>query len=169
MDIYIKKGNHPIKQDKISLISMRYKAITQAVNKEFWNSNSETSNSRYVGSYGRGTAIDSSDLDVLIELPNREYERFSNRSGNGQSQLIQAVKNAVGSHYANTDMSGDGQVVVVNFSDGMKFELLPAFRHLNVWSQWDGTYIYPDSNMGGNWLSTDPLSEQKAMSEKNGY
>ena len=56
-----------------SLISMRYKTITKAVNKEFWNSISDTAHSRYVGSYGRGTAISVSDLDVLVELPQNEF------------------------------------------------------------------------------------------------
>ncbi|MEG1313161.1 MAG: nucleotidyltransferase, partial [Bacilli bacterium] len=45
-------------------ISSRYHKITQAINREFWNSSSETNNSLYVGSYGRNTAINTSDLDI---------------------------------------------------------------------------------------------------------
>ena len=75
----------------------------------------------YVGSYGRGTAINTSDLDVLIQLPDSEYERFSSMYGNGQSRLLQAVKNAILDTYPNTDIKGDGQVVVVSFVDCMKF------------------------------------------------
>ena len=41
---------------------MRYKEITKAVNRTFWNSESETDHSRYVGSYGRGTAINTPAL-----------------------------------------------------------------------------------------------------------
>ena len=147
---------------------MRYKTITKAVNAAFWNSNSETDHSRYVGSYGRGTAINVSDLDVLVELPSSEYEHFSSLSGNGPSRLLQAVKGAIQGTYSRTDIRGDGQVVVVEFSDGMIFEILPAFRNLK-WGMWDGTYIYPDSNMGGRWLSTNPKAEQEAMAEKNSY
>lgn len=83
---------------------------------------------------------------------------------------MQAVKNALWSTYPNTSIRGDGQVVVVNFSDGMKFEILPAFQRMvgyGYYRQWDGTYIYPDSNMGGNWLSTNPKAEQDAIAEKN--
>lgn len=29
------------------------------------------------------------------------------------------------------------------------------------------SYVYPDSNMGGNWRSTNPKKEQEAMREKN--
>ena len=154
--------------EKRSLISMRYKEVTKAINKAFWNSESETEHSRYVGSYGRGTAINTSDLDILVELPITEYERFSQRNGNGQSQLLQAVKSAVASHYVTTDMSGDGQVVVIKFSDGMRFEILPAFsnRLSTIPNQ---LYIYPTTNMGGNWLSTNPLAEQKAIKDKDEY
>ena len=163
MSSYVSKGNHPINQDTRALISKRYKRITKAINSKFWNSTSEIAHSRYVGSYGRGTAINTSDLDVLIELPDSVFQRFSDRSGNGQSQLLQAVKSAVEDTYATTDISGDGQVVSVDFSDDIKFEILPAFRN------WDGTYKYPDTHMGGNWLTTNPIAEQKAMDDEDDY
>jgi hypothetical protein len=51
----------------------------------------------------------------------------------------------------------------------MKFEILPAFQKIDYWGNWDGTYIYPDSNMGGNWLTTEPKAEQNAMANRNGY
>lgn len=165
----VTQNNHPIDMEMRSLISTRYRTITKAVNGDFWNSNSETNHSRYVGSYGRGTAINVSDLDVLVELPNSEYDHFASLSGNGPSRLLQAVRKAILDTYPRTDISGDGQVVVVNFTDGMKFEVLPAFQKTDYWGQWDGTYIYPDSNMGGNWPTTEPKAEQDAMATKNGY
>lgn len=164
----IKKDAHSIEQDTRSLISSRYKRITRAINQSFWNSMSETDHSFYVGSYGRGTAIDSSDLDVLFEMPDDEYSHFSSLYGNGQSRLLQAVKNSILNTYPNTDIRGDGQVVVIKFSDGMKFEILPAFKNIGLWN-WDGTYKYPDTHMGGNWMSTNPKAEQEAMKEKNEY
>ena len=48
----------------------------------------------------------------------------------------------------------------------MKFEILPAFKNNTIWG-WDGTYKYPDSHMGGNWMSTNPKAEQDAIKEKN--
>lgn len=166
----VQKDMHVLSSDVRSLISTRYKRITRAVNTEFWYTNSETDHSLYVGSYGRNTAINTSDLDIMVILPDGEYERFTSLKGNGPSKLLQAVKNALLSTYPNTSIHGDGQVVVVNFSDGMTFEVLPAFQRTVGYgynSCQDKIYVYPDSNMGGNWLSTNPKAEQEAIAEKN--
>lgn len=166
MDTVSRSGER-ISQEQRSLISDRYKRITRAINNEFWGTSSETAHSRYVGSYGRGTAIDTSDIDILVELPREEYERYDAHKGNGQSRLLQAVKTAIQSTYSRSDISADGQVVVIKFSDGMKFEILPAFQQVDWLGNWIGKYNYPDSNMGGNWRSTNPKAEQEAMAAKN--
>lgn len=163
----VKKSGERINADKRSLISSRYKSITKAVNKEFRNIDSETMYSLYVGSYGRGTAVDSSDIDMLVVLPKAVYEQHDELKGNGQSRLLQAVKKAVMEKYPRSDIRADGQVVVIKFSDGMIFEVLPAFEHFGIGGIWDGTYDYPDSNKGGKWRSTNPRAEQKAMKERN--
>lgn len=149
------------------LISERYKRITKVINREFWNSVSEIDHSLYVGSYGRGTAIDTSDLDVLIELPRKEYERYDQCKGNGQSRLLQAVKGAILQTYPQTSVKPDGQVIKVHFSDEMKFELLPAFADYSVFKTPLGTYTYADTNNGGNWKATNPKAEQNKMRELN--
>ena len=163
----VKKRGEIISSSQRSLVSLRYKRITRAVNLEFWDSISETTHSLYVGSYGRGTAIDTSDIDMLVELPRDEYNRFDTLKGNGQSRLLQALKNAIKHTYPQSDIRGAGQVVVVDFTDGIKFEVLPAFRQLDWWGNWNGKYDYPDSNMGGNWLTTNPKVEQQAMKDRN--
>lgn len=159
---YVIKHGEVISQDLFSQISKRYHTITRAVNKEFWNSTSDVSHSLYVGSYGRGTAISVSDIDMLVELPADDYNRFNAMKGNGQSRLLQAVKTAILNSYPRSNIRADGQVVVVDFSDGMKFEVLPAFK-----SSWNNSFSYPDTNMGGNWRSTNPKAEQEAMRQKN--
>ncbi len=167
MSNYIKKHGEIIPNETRSLISKRYHTISKAVNMEFWGSTSDTANSFYVGSYGRGTAINTSDLDVLVVLPETEYNRYNTMKGNGQSRLLQAVRTAILGLYPRSDIRADGQVVKVFFSDDMKFEILPAFEN----KPWNGignsTYRYPDSNMGGNWRSTNPKAEQEAMKKKN--
>ena len=86
MDVVKKKGEI-ISAERRSLVSQRYKRITRAVNLEFWG-NDSVNHSLYVGSYGRGTAIDTSDIDMLVELPKNEYKRFDALKGNGQSGLV---------------------------------------------------------------------------------
>ena len=148
-----------------SLISQRYHKIVKAINQEFWNSNSDQLHGLYVGSYGRGTAISTSDVDILVELPRFEYYHYDRLKGNGQSRLLQAIKNCILTPYPRSNIHGDGQVVVIQFSDGMKFEILPAFKETDYWG--NVSYVYPDSNMGGNWRSTNPKREQEAMRAKN--
>lgn len=161
------RNSEIISREQRALISERYKRVTRAVNRAFWDSDSETAHSRYVGSYGRGTAIDTSDIDILIALPRAKYEQYDSRKGNGQSQLLQALKDAILLTYPRSEVKADGQVVDIFFSDGMKFEILPAFQQLDWLGDWNGKYNYPDSNMGGNWLTTDPMAEQQAMKQKN--
>ena len=166
MDRVTRRGEI-ISADMRSLISQRYRRITKAVNLEFWNIESETAHSLYVGSYGRGTAINTSDIDILVELPRSEYERYDQSKGNGQSRLLQSVKNAILSTYPRSDIHADGQVIVINFSDGTKFEVLPAFQQKDWLGNLTGKYDYPDTNMGGNWRTTNPKAEQVAMKKRN--
>lgn len=58
-------------------------------------------------------------------------------------------------------MKGDGQVIGINFTDGISFEIVPAF--INE----DGSYTYPDTNNGGTWKTTDPKREIDAMNSRN--
>lgn len=157
----VKRYDEVIPRTQRELIANRYKRITRAINQEFWNSYSDTDNSIYVGSYGRNTAISTSDIDILISLPRATFDNFNHLQGNSQSRLLQAVRGAIKETYPNSDIRADGQIVKVNFYDGIAFEVLPAFK------SWDGTFIYPDSNMGGNWMSTNPKAEQEAIREKN--
>lgn len=144
-----------------SEISDRYKKITKAINKEFWDNESELDNSYQIGSYGRKTAINSiSDLDMLFELPISKFSQYDNRQNNGQSDLLKDVRNAVKKAYTTTDIRGDGQVVVVSFSNYV-IEICPAFP------QSDGRYKYPDSNDGGKWRYTNPKPEIKEISDFN--
>jgi hypothetical protein len=143
-------------------ISTRYRAITQRLNTDFWTTNSDTAHSLYVGSYGRGTAIDGlSDLDMVIQLPYSLYGQYNVHVGNGQSALLQAVKKSVEKTYSTTSIRADGQVILVPFSDGITFEVVPAFINK------DNSYTFPDANAGGSWKTTDPKPEIDAIHARN--
>ena len=106
----VKQNKEKISREQRDLISQRYKRITKAVNLEFWEIENETEHSRYVGSYGRGTAINTSDIDILVELPRDVYEQHDAHKGNGQSRLLQAVRNAILQTYSRSNVHADGQV-----------------------------------------------------------
>lgn len=144
----------------VSNVQYRYKRITKQLNSDFRDLNSDTAYSLYVGSYGRGTAIYVSDVDMVMELPYSIYSQYDKHSGNGQSALLQAVRDSVKKTYSTTHISGDGQVVKLNFDDGICYEIVPVFINK------DGeSFTYPDTNNGGSWKVTKPRPEIKAIKD----
>src|ERR1700688_38643 len=69
-------------------ISNRYKAITKRLNLDFWNNSYD------------------------------DYVRYNAYSSNGQSALLQDMRNSIKKTYSVTDIGADGQVAVVPFDDG---------------------------------------------------
>ncbi len=118
-----------------------------------------TGGGRHVGSYGRNTANSwVSDIDMIFEMPLKTYNKYNNYHGNGQSALLQAVKDSIARTYSDTTLRGDGQIVQVTFSDNMTFEVLPVFKNS------DDSYTFADSNGGGSWKKTNPIPEINAVS-----
>ena len=156
------RQNYIIPSATISSIGARYRRITKRLNQDFWNSDSESSHSLYVGSYGRDTAsIGISDLDVAFLLPAAVYHQYNAYQGNGQSALLQAVRASIRKTYSASDTFGDGQVVVIAFDDGITFEVLPAFDNTA------GTWNHPNANGGGSWAVTNPRAEIDAIHNEN--
>lgn len=156
------RGNYLIPASMVGSISSRYKRLTKQLNKDFWNTESEAAHSLYVGSYGRDTAANGvSDLDVAFTLPNSVYHQYDAHAGNGQSALLQAVRASITRTYANSYVGGDGQVVALNFTDDIRFEILPVFVNNQ------NTFTFADSNGGGTWKVCDPRGEMSAFATRN--
>jgi len=145
----------------VSNVRDRYHRITKRINTDYWSTDSDTSHSLYVGSYGRGTAIYASDIDIVVEIPWSKYLQYEKYEGNGQSAFLQDVKGSLKKTYSSTNISADGQVIVVDFYDGMKFEIVPSFKYE------DGSYCYPDTNNGGSWKKMDPRAEIEAIKKED--
>lgn len=143
-------------------ISNRYQLITRRLNLEFWKTDSNIYHSFYTGSYGRGTAIGlTSDVDMLFWLPYEYYAKYSGYQTNGQSAMLQAVREAIKKTYPISDVGADGQVVVVPFTDCITFEILPAFENK------DGSFTFPNANAGGSWKTTNPKPEMAAINARD--
>lgn len=140
--------------DKITEMQTTVGEIAKKLNNNYYNLVGDNESNMYiVGSVGRGTSIKGvSDLDIIFDLPSDKYKQYDEYSGNGQSALLQEVKKVLKEKYPNTDISGDGQVVVINFTK-YTVELVPGFK------QSDDRFKYPDTNNGGSWKYTNPLSE----------
>lgn len=144
--------------DNADQISQRYGEITCCLNKKYRETESKTANSLKVGSFGRYTAIKGiSDLDMLYIMPASEWGRFKDGR---QSALLQEVKGVIKDRYPNTDMHGDGQVIVVSFTN-QNFEVVPVFELT------DGSFKYPDTHNGGSWKITKPREEMREISSKD--
>lgn len=138
-------------------VSVSCKEITKKLNKHYYDlASEEKEHSFVVGSIGRGTAVkNTSDVDIIFQLPNSVFQKYDSYESNGQSALLQEIKTILQERYPNTDIKGDGQVVVIDF-DLYTIELVPAFLQMN------NTFKHPDTHDGGSWKTTDPLSEQEA-------
>lgn len=140
-----------------SNISTRYKQITKRLNQDFYNQETDTSHNMYVGSYGRSTDIVTSDIDMIFIMPSDLFKQYDSWQTNGQSGLLQAVIRSIQKTYNSTHLGADGQVIKLNFTDGINYEIVPVFDLI------DDTFKYPDSKNGGTWKITNPRSEIKTI------
>ena len=146
---------------EIEKVRYRYKQITKRVNLEFRNSESEVSNSLYVGSYGRGTSVSLSDIDMVVILPDSEYYKYDSYIYNGQSSLLQKLKEILQKTYSTSHVRADRQVVQIAFDDKIKFEIVPVFN-----ADDEISFIFPDTNHCGSWELTNPKKEIEEEKKK---
>jgi hypothetical protein len=131
--------------------------VVNCLNREYYGMPSETENSFLIGSWGKNTAMrPPRDVDLYFVLPPAVYHRFQANRGNRQSALLQEVKGALARTYPNTDMRGDGQVVMVGF-DSFNVEVVPAFLLTN------GRYWICNTHSGGSYTETDPWAERRYL------
>ena len=103
-------SNLSIKND--ATIELRYGEITSALNTKFRNTDSTKDNCLQVGSYGRWTAINGvSDLDMLYIMPKSKWEFYNKEDG--QSRILDDVKDAIKARYQSTNIKKDRLVVCV--------------------------------------------------------
>jgi Second Messenger Oligonucleotide or Dinucleotide Synthetase domain len=129
--------------------------VVNCLNRHYHDSQSETDNSFMIGSWGKNTHIrPPRDIDLYFILPPAVYYRFQNYAYNRQSALLQEVKNVLSRTYPNTDMSADGQIVLVRF-DSYAVEVVPAFLLQS------NQYWICHTTDQGSYKTTDPWAEAR--------
>ncbi|KVO25188.1 hypothetical protein WJ73_27350 [Burkholderia ubonensis] len=132
--------------------------VVNCLNRAYYGTASDADHSLFVGSWSKDTAIrPPRDVDVYFLLPIDVYHRFQAYTWNRQSALLQEVKAKLAQTYWNTDISGDGQVVLVNFGS-YNVEVVPAFELTTP-----GHYWICDTNNGGSYKETAPWAEVSAL------
>ncbi|WP_225952693.1 hypothetical protein [Mycobacterium sp. OAS707] len=122
-----------------------------------------------LGSLAKKTGIRPlADVDVLFRMPPGTYSRFNDYTGNGQSALLQEVREVLRQRYPRTEIRGDGPVVVVSFSDQPAVEVVPGVLVA------DGSNILyaeawvPVTRDGGEWERADYGAELGALDAADG-
>jgi hypothetical protein len=104
----------------------KHTGVITCLNRHYYGSDSGTDHSLAIGSWAKGTAgRPPRDVDVYFLLPTHFYHRFQNRLWNRQSALLQEVKEVLTETYPETDMTADGQIVLVR----------PLVRMAKAWQE----------------------------------
>ena len=108
---------------------------------------------RFGGSHSTHTDVKGlSDIDMLADLGDIKGSKSSN-------QAIKDFADAIKERLPNTKVSSGVMAVTVEFSDGLKVQILPAFRHQNG-------YQIPDPD-GKGWIQTYPKQFRSELTSVN--
>lgn len=99
----------------------------------------------------------------MLELPSSFYVRISYTSYNPKSSLFQIAKITILRVYPRSDIPDDRQVVVVDFTDGIKFEVLPAIPPNRL----QGTNNISGSRFPLRWTLDEYKSKSKTGSNES--
>jgi hypothetical protein len=142
----------------------KHTGVRKALHAHYYGTPYSSSTSILVGSYGKNTAVrPPTDVDILFIMPIHLFNGYHTSFWNGQSQLLQDVKNVLLKTYSRTDISGDGQVVVVSFVNSFGVEIVPVFHSGGS----AGVFLTPDTHSGGSWKVTNPDAEKRHISASN--
>lgn len=136
--------------------------VVSCLNSAYYGHNSKTDNAFLIGSWAKGTRVrPPRDVDLYFLLPIAVYERFDAYSSlvNKQSALLQEVKSKLLATYPNSNIKGDGPVVLAGFTS-YNVEIVPAF----VYSNDERSYYVCDTKNGGKYKKTMPLHEVDVIS-----
>lgn len=100
---------------------------------------------------------------MLFKIPQETFDKFDNYTSNGQSALLQEIKEILEKTYSTTEtIKSWGKIVLVEMAENThNIEILPALENDN------GTFIIPDTKNGGRWESFDPRGQVNDFQTSN--
>lgn len=153
--------NIKITSAQIEDARVKYDGVCKKLHDYYYNTAYSGSTKFLIGSYGKRTNIrPARDVDVIFKLPPSEYKQ-STSTYNYQSYLLQKIKGILADKYPNSDIKGDGPVVVVNFSNNHFIEVVPAIE-LDT-----GRFYIPFTTNGGYWKLDDPKTLHKFIDDSD--
>ncbi len=146
-----------VSSKKESIITLRYNSINKKLNTDFWDINTSYGGI-YIGCYGKETANDGiTEIEMIFEMPFHLQEKYGRCKGNGQAIFLEDVRSSIAEIYPKTSINKAKHTIKVKFSDGMCFDILPAFIKEG------GTYTYADTTNTGSWNTKNPIVEIEAI------
>lgn len=151
------------KKDAVS----KYQGVCKKLHSHYYPEIEYNGNTKLlIGSYGKHTNIrPPRDVDVLFIMPGDKFKQYDDNESNGQSQLLQDIRDVLSERYSTTDeIKAWGKVVLIQFTDSKhSIELLPAWENDLI----DGSFIIPNTANGGAWDEWYPRSEIKKIQESD--
>lgn len=134
--------------------------IARRINLTYWYTNSDTRNTHFIGSYGRGTAITGvANINIMVVLPDRIYKRFAVMGEKAPINVIKNVRETVADAYPLASIQNDCHLMVPAIYD-IKFEVIPAFVHKKA-------FMHPDPKDPQGWKIFNPLREIEVVEQYN--
>jgi hypothetical protein len=145
----------------------KYNNVCKTLHKYYYGSKYDGKTKLLFGSYKKNTNIrplvENQDVDVLFKIPKETFDKFNTYDTNGQSALLQEIRNILKDTYTTTEkISGWGKVVLIKTANGThNIELLPAYELEN------GTFKIPNSENGGSWEIFNPKKDIDQINKSN--
>lgn len=137
-------------------------AVTRRIETSFEVTRTDT-----IGSSSRGSAIrTTSDLD-LMPILRRSEARWGGRKVSSTT-VLNNIRAELRDRFRFTDAGKDGEAVVVEFSDGAKVDVVPAF-YVSQEAVYNGRKypLYEIPNGRGGWLATSPEAHNRYIAAQD--
>lgn len=139
-------------------------ACAIALNNQYSPNANLTDRMTLLGSLAKGTSrTPMADVDLLFHMPAGTHTRFDAYAGNGQSALLQEVRDVLRKRYPGTEIRGDGPVVVVAFTSGVNVEVVPGVLFPGASDILHARCKVPVTRDGGSWEDSDYGAEYEAL------